>query len=317
MQARHADLVFSTASSDSAVARSFVAASWSRSLNYHHLDPDTPQAPERLTGRELDQAREQAGRLLSIARPAMTRLLQTVGDSGCCVLLTDADGVVLERQGSPSHDPAFNRWGLWTGAVWSEAAEGTNGIGTCLAERRQVMIHRSEHFFARNTAMSCMDAPIHDHEGRLAAVLDISSCRADDTEGFMVLLQAAVVDAARRIESDHFRAAFAGQRIIMGEEHGPKGAVLLAIDKDDLVVGATRAARQLFQLDDKSFSSPRPAADILGGGEDTDPVDLRNAERGAILRALARTDGNVAAAARQLKLGRATLYRRMQRLGIR
>ncbi|MAZ91437.1 MAG: Fis family transcriptional regulator [Oceanicaulis sp.] len=314
MQARHADLVFSTASNDSAVARSFVAASWSRSLNYHHLDPDTPQAPERLTGRELDQAREQAGRLLSIARPAMTRLLQTVGDSGCCVLLTDADGVVLERQGSPSHDPAFNRWGLWTGAVWSEASEGTNGIGTCLVEKRAVTIHRDQHFHSRNTGMSCMDAPIFDERGRLAGALDVSSCRRDMNESLAGLIGNIVTEAARRIEAEHFGAAFSGHRILVAPGDSARGPALLAVDSDDLVVGATRAARQGLGLDDASLASPRPAADLLSAGSVMPGFDA--AERSEIRRALARNNGNASATARELGIGRATLYRRMKRLGI-
>ncbi|HMS95554.1 MAG TPA: helix-turn-helix domain-containing protein, partial [Tabrizicola sp.] len=43
---------------------------------------------------------------------------------------------------------------------------------------------------------------------------------------------------------------------------------------------------------------------------------LEGAERAAVIRALTRAEGNVSEAARALGLGRATLYRRMKRLGI-
>ena len=43
----------------------------------------------------------------------------------------------------------------------------------------------------------------------LVAVLDVSSCRADQTEGFVNLIAMAVNDAAARIEADYFRSVFA------------------------------------------------------------------------------------------------------------
>ena len=314
MQDRHSDKVHKIAANDSTIARSMIAASWSRSLNYHRLEPGSSRAPERLGEAELNTARDAAGRLIAVARPAMTRLLETVGDTGCCVLLTDADGVVIERQGSPSHDPVFNRWGLWTGAVWSEATEGTNGIGTCLVERRPVIIHRDQHFYSRNTGMSCMDAPIFDEHGRLAGALDVSSCRRDQNEGLANLIGTVVTEAARRIEAEHFSSAFGDHRILVVPGRNGTGPALLAVDRDDLVVGATRAARQALDLDDDSFSAPRPASDILG--KDGDGQGLDQAARSEIRRALARCDGNVSAAARELGIGRATLYRRMKRLGL-
>ena len=86
------------------------------------------------------------------------------------------------------------------------------------------------------------------------------------------------------------------------------------MDRDDLVVGATRAARSIFGLQRTGTISARPAADILG--REDGPTGFQKAERAAVVRALARADGNVSQAARQLGVGRATLYRRMKRLGL-
>ena len=55
--------------------------------------------------------------------------------------------------------------------------------------------------------------------------------------------------------------------------------------------------------------------DLLGR-EDEGPSGFERAERAAVKRALARSGGNVSAAARALGIGRATLYRRMNRLGL-
>ena len=249
-----------------------------------------------------------------VATPRLDRLFSLVGQSGCAVLLTDSEGVVLDQRVNESDADVFASWGLWSGANWSEAREGTNGIGTCLEERRQVIIHRDEHFFARNTAMSCIDAPIYGYDGQILGALDVSSARSDQTEGFNRLIGAQVAQTARAIEEAHFRAAFAEARIVVSESDDTEASTLLAIDQNDLVIGATREARRVFGLDATGALAPRPAADIFGRGDG--PSGFEKAERAAVIRALARADGNVSQAARQLGVGRATLYRRMKRLGL-
>jgi transcriptional regulator of acetoin/glycerol metabolism len=196
-------------------AKSAVVASWCRSLRLHQLDPAGTRPPVRLSEAELAQMRARAEPLLHAARPVMDRLYQAVGATGCCVLLAANDGIPIDRRGAAGDDSTFEAWGLWTGAVWSEEHEGTNGIGTCLVEKRPLTIDRDQHFFTRNTLLSCTAAPIYDPDARLAGVLDVSSCRADRTEGFADLITLAVTEAARRIEADTFRAAFPKARIVL------------------------------------------------------------------------------------------------------
>ena len=252
-------------------------------------------------------------RVLHVASPKLDNLFGLIGHSGCGVLLTDADGIVLEKRCSDADSEVFKEWGLWPGHDWSEAAEGTNGIGTCLAEQRQITIHRTDHFMAKNIAMSCMDAPIFGPDGALIAALDVSSARADQTEGYNRLIGAMVVQTAQQIEAEVFRASFGGKRIIVAEGDAT-GAALLAVDGDDIVVGATRAARKTFGLNAMGRLAPRPAVDLLG--RDGQETGFDRGEKAAVKRALVRAEGNVSAAARALGIGRATMYRRMKRLGL-
>jgi transcriptional regulator of acetoin/glycerol metabolism len=292
-------------------ARSAVVASWSRSARLYGLDPSQARAPERMTEAELAQARDQFGPMIKLAALSLDRLFQAVGGVGCCVLLSDAQGVPLDRRGAAADDVTFADWGLWPGTLWTEAAQGTNAIGTCLAEQRSVVIHRDQHFLSRNTILSCMSAPIWGPNGHLAGVLDVSSARADLTEGFTQLIAQAVGETARKIEADTFRAAHGAARIVVvpGTE-GQTG--LLAVDADDLVIGATRAARLHLSLPDDIERRPRPAADLLGqaGAE-----RLEDAERAALTRALARAGGNASAAARSLGISRATFHRKLRAQG--
>lgn len=291
-----------------------LAASWRRSLTLHHLDPENRKPPETLSGTELREAQDRMGPLLAAAQDNLDALFQAVGDGGCCVLLTDAEGVPVDRRGVTADDPVFRRWGLWNGAVWSEAREGTNGIGTCIAEQRVLTIHRDQHFHTRNIGLSCTVAPLFDPSGRLAGALDVSSCRSG-LESLTGLVERAVTDAARRIEARAFREAFPQARIVlMPDTAADRASVpMLAVDGDDVVIGATRAARLALKLTDETLKRGLPSPDRSA---DQASLDLDRAERAAVRRALTQAGGNVSAAAGLLGLSRATLNRKLKRLDL-
>lgn len=289
-------------------ARSPIAASWSRSVRVYGLDPAARHRPDRMTDAELARLRAQMEPTLRAAAPTLDRLFRAVGALGTCLVLSDRDGVPVERRGNPSEDGDFERAGLWTGTIWSERAAGTNGIGTCIVEGRPVTILRDQHFLPANTCLSCTSAPIHDAEGQLTAVLDVSSASPSCSEAVMQLVALSVAEAARRIESDLFRAHFPQARLVFVPGLDRGAGALLAVDADDLVIGASRAARQHFGLRGDLGRNPLPAADLLGlPGRDT----LEEGERAVILRALARAQGNASAAARNLGISRATFHRKM------
>lgn len=296
-------------------ARSALVASWRRSSRLHHLDPAGRSAPLRLSEAELRHACERIAPLLAAAQGAMDRLYQAVGAAGCCVLLADGEGVPVDRRGTPADDATFQSWGLWTGALWSEEHEGTNGIGTCLVEQRPLTIDRDQHFFTRNTLLSCTAVPVYDHEAALAGVLDVSSCRADRTDAFSSLIALAAGEAARRIEADLFRRAFAHARIVLAPaSDGPSGG-LIAVDADDLVIGATRCARVGLGIAPGGALQQMPAADLLGGDAAHD--HLAGGQRAVLQRALLRAGGNVSAAAKALGVSRATLHRKLKRFELK
>lgn len=309
----HPDRIRQALDDEAGPARSAIAASWRRSMTVHGLAPEDRGRARTVTAERLREAREAMEPLTLAAQPVLDRLFLAVGDTGCCVLLTDAEGIAVDRRGAPVDDDTFHLWGLWPGADWSEAAEGTNGIGTALAEHRPVTIHRDQHFHTRNTGLSCTTHPIHDHLGRLAGALDVSSARADATAIMLGLISNAVGDAARAIETQAFRQAFADARIVLAGDGADRSAALLAVDRDDLVIGATRAARLALKITDARIAAQLPASDLLGRAAE---ADLLEAERGAVRRALARAGGNVSAAARALGVSRATLHRKLNRLGL-
>ncbi|TGV96447.1 sigma-54-dependent Fis family transcriptional regulator, partial [Mesorhizobium sp. M2D.F.Ca.ET.145.01.1.1] len=140
-------------------------------------------------------------------------------------------------------------------------------------------------------------------------------CRADLTEAFANLISMAVVDAVRRIEGENFKMAFPKARILLAPVTDKGSGALIAVDADDLVVGATRSARLALGITQQCLDKPMPAADLFGWAERGSKI-LAEAERGALQRALARADGNVSAAAQALGISRATLHRKLNRLDV-
>jgi transcriptional regulator of acetoin/glycerol metabolism len=285
-------------------------------MTMHRLAPEDERAPLRLTDEEFHRAREQSERLVAGATEELDRLFTTVGKAGCCILLTDRNGIALERRGAAGDDKDFHQLGLWTGSVWTEASIGTNGIGTALADERAVAIFRDQHFFCSNIRLSCTTAPVRDHRGELAAALDISTCREDVNEMTLAILTQTVRDAAMRIELNLFRSAFPGARFLMVPAGANSAAALLAVDRHDLVLGATRAARVALQLDDKRIAAGIPAADALREAVVSQQEEMVEAEKAALLRALSRTSGNVSQAAIALGISRATLHRKMKKFDL-
>ncbi|HLH11483.1 MAG TPA: GAF domain-containing protein [Methylovirgula sp.] len=310
---KHADSIFAIAQDPMSSSRSLLYASWVRSLNRYGLDPGERGRPRSLSATELRQAQERTGKLLHVAQSGLDGLFQAVGGAGCCVLFTDGQGIPVDRRGHCADDATFFDWGLWTGTDWSERSEGTNGIGTCLAEKRALTIHRDQHFHTRNTGLSCTVAPIYDHLGRLAAALDVSSCRSDLAEPFLPLIAAAVADAARKIEMRYFREAFTGARIILAPETDLAAAALLAVNSDDVVIGATRNARAALQLKDENMGR-LSAADLLKSRAFEPKEALERAERRVLNWALAQSHNNVARAARLLGVSRATMHRKIAKM---
>lgn len=313
---QHSDRVYTLANERSSAASSPIAASWRRCLNKHGLAPDAARPPVQLTSAEFNETLGRSGDMMEEAEAELDWLFGMVGKAGCCLVLTDSDGVVLDRRGVQSEDKDFRDVGLWMGAVWSESSVGTNGIGTALAEGRMVTVFRDQHFLSANIGLSCTSAPVRDHRGRIAAVIDISTARRDATEMVMPVLAQAVRDSASRIEVNLFRRAYSEARIVLVPSSSHAGSALLAVDRDDMVLGATRAARLALKLDDQMIEGGMPAADLLNEVFDGEGRDLLEAERAALRRALSRNNNNVSQTAQMLGISRATLHRKINRLGL-
>jgi len=255
--AQHAERVYSVAQGAAPVpAIEELASSWQRSTNRHGVDPVDSRAPRILTPGELKDFREPLGNLVSTAQEELDRLYKVVREAGYTVLFCDTAGVAIEHRGEDTEASQFEYWGTWLGGVWAEDIEGTNGIGTCIAEERPVTVHRSQHFRSRHTNLSCSGAPIFGVDGRLLAVLDVSAIDPRRSERAHALTGALTVNSARAIEERFFREHFRHNWVIAIASPGEDASgMLLAVDGDQRVVGANRVARRSLLLDDRGLQA--------------------------------------------------------------
>jgi transcriptional regulator of acetoin/glycerol metabolism/AraC-like DNA-binding protein len=253
--AQHAEDVYSVAQGNPPpIGIEQVSASWRRSATEHGVDPLNSEAPRILLPNELKDFREPLDELIFSAQEEIDRLYRVVREAGYTVLLCDTAGVAVEHRGDNADASRFRYWGTWLGGVWSEAIEGTNGIGTCIAEERPVTVHRSQHFRSRHIDLSCSAAPVFGVDGKLMAVLDVSAIDPQLSERAHALTGALTATAARAIASRLFRERFRRDWIVAVSplEDGEPG-MLLAVDGNQRIVGANRAARTSLLLDDQKL----------------------------------------------------------------
>jgi len=257
MPVPHAEHVFLVAQGDTpAGVVEEVSTSWRRSANEHGVNPDSREAPRILTSHEIKQLQEPLDQLIFSAQEEIDRLYKVMREAGYTLLFCDNAGVAVEHRGDEADASRFKYWGTWLGGVWSEAIEGTNGIGTCIAEERPVTVHRQQHFRSRHIDLSCSAAPVFGVDGRLMAVLDVSAIDPERSERAHALTGALTVTSARAIEERFFRERFRREWVVAAAppEEGATG-MLLAVDNHQRIVGANRAARTSLLLDDNRLRS--------------------------------------------------------------
>ena len=289
LQAVQGTLAHHATTADPAITRS-----WRRCLDQHQLDPASHRAPNVLEHPRLQDHRAPLEHILKVARWQMSSLHQQLGGDGHVVLLTDAQGVVIDSVFSEAEQAKFQQAGLWLGAIWSEDCEGTNGVGTCLVERQHVTIRRDEHFRGRHAGLSCSASPIFDPNGELLAVLNLSS--AGEERSLCQRFQAMALTnlSAKLIESCYFLGHDPHRYLLRFHPEarfvGLIGEGLLSFDESGRICSVNQAALDLLGLDrGQLVGQPlavlleTPLEQVLGQASPQPgicwPVQLRGARR--------------------------------------
>ncbi|MEU7412040.1 MULTISPECIES: helix-turn-helix domain-containing protein [Streptomyces] len=153
--------------------RPVIEQSWGRMLR-GGVDPERDCRSGLLPSDEVRRRREESP--LRHVLPVLREGLLSVADVAQHIMVVaDADGRVLWREGAPPVLRRADGLGFELGADWREDVVGTNGVGTPAVVRRPVQVFAAEHFVRSQTSWTCSGAPITDpRDGRLLGVVDVS-----------------------------------------------------------------------------------------------------------------------------------------------
>src|SRR5256885_2395221 len=155
--------------------RPIILNSWQR-CNVLHVNPARRYAPLAIAREsQLQNLREANEILVRATRSVLDYLTDFLAASGYVVVLSDAKGRLLDVLGDATIRRRLARIDFVPGGDWSEAAAGTNAIGTALADGHGVQLMAAEHYCDGWTDLTCTAAPIrHPFTGEVMGVLDVT-----------------------------------------------------------------------------------------------------------------------------------------------
>ncbi|APV38303.1 sigma-54-dependent Fis family transcriptional regulator [Pseudomonas frederiksbergensis] len=191
------------------VLRAEIDASWRRSLSHGvHFNAKHELALE--SSASLDVLLASNRLLIDAALPAIDYLAERQGKEGL-VILANSDATILAVEGRADRLKGCGLQDITLGACWSEAARGTNALGTALVEARPTMIDCGEHYLDRLTDFSCTSVPIHCPQGDILGVLDLTRegplGRVHDSTALLAM-------AVSQIESRVFNASYPDEIVL-------------------------------------------------------------------------------------------------------
>jgi transcriptional regulator of acetoin/glycerol metabolism len=152
--------------------REVIYNSWQRCKEFN-VDPYNGRG-ERRDGNFLKRLRNANQVLIEIAEPFMRELAKIVKESNFVVVLTDKQGMIMETAGEGEIYKEAEKLNFLPGANWSEEQVGTNAIGTVLKIDKTLQVVGSEHYCKKHHPWTCSAAPIHDQNGKIIGVLNMS-----------------------------------------------------------------------------------------------------------------------------------------------
>jgi transcriptional regulator of acetoin/glycerol metabolism len=218
----------------------FIEKSWERCRDEYRISPESDVKLVSLTDNEVKEHREPMEKLLQDSIGVFDKIRTVAKLSGYTVLVTDTQGVVIKSFSESSFANELGSNGLRQGSMWSESIMGTNGVGTCLTDKRPVTIYAEEHYGSILKNFSCSAAPLIAPDGSTYGAIDLSTFAAGNKLGQGLALN-LVCETADDVEALLFRDAYKKQRIISMSfmpMMAPTNS-LIAVNDNDTIIAAT------------------------------------------------------------------------------
>jgi transcriptional regulator of acetoin/glycerol metabolism len=180
------------------------------------MRPDYDVLPAAELALKLEQSRV----LCAHATPVMESLHEQIVNTQSMIVLTDSQGLILHSIGDDDFLRRAEKVALRPGANWAEDRQGTNAIGTALAEQCPTVVHGEQHYLAANRFLTCSSVPILDPYGDLIGVLDVTGDHRSYHQHTMALAKMSVQMIENHLFTNTFREtlqiAFHGRPEFLG-----------------------------------------------------------------------------------------------------
>lgn len=173
-----------------------ISESWHR-CKQANVNPHMNKGQKILSPNFFQDQKKKSEIFLDIAIPQIQNMRKTIDELQMMALLIDPDGYVLSLSGNKQTLKRAKHINFIEGVKWTEAAVGTNAIGTALEIEEAIMISGTEHYSVASHSWSCAAAPIHNDDGKLIGVLDFS-CPIEFSHPYMLGMVTSIAHAIER-----------------------------------------------------------------------------------------------------------------------
>ncbi|PEV28662.1 sigma-54-dependent Fis family transcriptional regulator [Bacillus cereus] len=173
-----------------------ISESWHR-CKQANVNPHMNKGQKVLSSNIFREQKKKSEIFLDIALPQIQNLRKTIDELQMMALLIDPDGYVLSLSGNKQTLKRAKHINFIEGVKWTEAAVGTNAIGTALEIEEAIMISGTEHYSVASHSWSCAAAPIHNDDGKLIGILDFS-CPIEFSHPYMLGMVTSIAHAIER-----------------------------------------------------------------------------------------------------------------------
>ncbi|HFK1756623.1 TPA: sigma-54-dependent Fis family transcriptional regulator [Bacillus cereus] len=218
-----------------------ISESWYR-CKQANVNPHMSKGQKILSSVFFQEQKKKSEIFLDIALPQIQNMRKTIDELQMMALLIDPDGYVLSLSGNKQTLKRAKHINFIEGVKWTEAAVGTNAIGTALEIEEAIMISGTEHYSVVSHSWSCAAAPIHNDDGKLIGVLNFS-CPIEFSHPYMLGMVTSMAHAIERecsirVHQNELHLIYRFLDVIDSDEQ------VVICNHRDVIVSASKSVRE-------------------------------------------------------------------------
>lgn len=245
-----------------------VLNSWERSRS---LGASELYNPVFVSKDQLVMAQEKNSLLLECAMPIIESIYSSLAGYGNTIGISDANGLILYSI-NDKHICRTRLCDSETGLISNEECLGTNGYGTCLAEKKVVEIIGAEHYSLDAANWYCIGAPIFDYYNNIVGVINLSTNLNN-----MQIYTSGIIPSLSLAISNHIKSRHSSKIYMLMANSIDEAAIV--VNNSGNVIHHNNASGKMLGISENSnirniFFEKEVIDDILPAGKECNEIEL-------------------------------------------